>query len=99
MLGIVLEAAWAIMPRKSSSKSCPDRPNSSHELIIKLVLWPNVFPLWVIWFGSSFLLLGGGANILIAMLWTMLADAIPIAQRYGCQLFNAQGPSNVITRD
>lgn len=42
-------------------------------------MWPNVMPLWTIWFGSVFQFIGGGGAILQAMVWTMVSDVIPIS--------------------
>ncbi|KAK4236022.1 major facilitator superfamily domain-containing protein [Achaetomium macrosporum] len=41
----------------------------------------DVVPLWVTWFSSGFQLIGGGGAIMIAMLYTTLADVIPTSER------------------
>ncbi|KDN70779.1 putative ATP synthase F0 [Colletotrichum sublineola] len=43
------------------------------------LLWPNVLPLWTVWFGSVFQFIGGGSGMVRAMLWTMISDVIPIS--------------------
>ncbi|KAK3693676.1 major facilitator superfamily domain-containing protein [Podospora appendiculata] len=41
----------------------------------------DVFPLWVVWFSSFFMLIGGSGTVLTAMIYTMLADVVPVAGR------------------
>lgn len=41
----------------------------------------NIFPLWTIWFGSVFQLIGGSSSVMGAMLYTMGADVVPVAGR------------------
>ncbi|KAL2876116.1 Sir2 histone deacetylase Hst2 [Colletotrichum sp. CLE4] len=42
------------------------------------LLWPNVLPLWTMWFGAVFQFIGGGAGMIQAMTWTMISDVVPI---------------------
>ncbi|KAK3336087.1 major facilitator superfamily domain-containing protein [Cercophora scortea] len=41
----------------------------------------DVFPLWAVWFSSFFLLIGGSGTVLLAMIYTILADVVPVAGR------------------
>ncbi|KAH6628217.1 major facilitator superfamily domain-containing protein [Chaetomium tenue] len=41
----------------------------------------DVVPLWVTWFSAAFQLIGGGAAIIVAMLYTMVADVVPAHER------------------
>ncbi|KXH42552.1 ATP synthase F0 [Colletotrichum nymphaeae SA-01] len=43
------------------------------------LLWPNVLPLWTMWFGAAFQFIGGGAGMIQAMTWTMISDVVPIS--------------------
>ncbi|TDZ21193.1 NAD-dependent protein deacetylase hst2-1 [Colletotrichum orbiculare MAFF 240422] len=47
--------------------------------MLQPLLWPNVLPLWTVWFGSIFQFIGGGAAIVQAMVWTMISDVVPIS--------------------
>lgn len=51
---------------------------SANTLILAL---PGVFSIWLMVPASLFLLLGGGSTMVTAMVWTMLADVTPAAQR------------------
>ncbi|KAG8406750.1 hypothetical protein J3458_021081 [Metarhizium acridum] len=42
---------------------------------------PNSFPVWSILYGNIAYLIGGGGQMAAAMVWTLLADAIPVAKR------------------
>ncbi|KJK81302.1 hypothetical protein H634G_03321 [Metarhizium anisopliae BRIP 53293] len=49
---------------------------------ILLVLgMPNSFPVWSMLYGNIAYLIGGGGQMAAAMVWTLLADAIPVAKR------------------
>lgn len=50
-------------------------------LISFIVLFPDVFPIWAILFGSLFFLIGGGGTMVAAMVWTIIADVIPVTER------------------
>lgn len=41
----------------------------------------NILPLWTIWLGSLFLFIGGSISVAVAMLYTMVADVVPVAER------------------
>ncbi|KAK1506480.1 [Colletotrichum costaricense] len=43
------------------------------------LLWPNILPLWTMWFGAAFQFIGGGAGMIQAMTWTMISDVVPIS--------------------
>ncbi|KAK1590933.1 ATP synthase F0 [Colletotrichum navitas] len=43
------------------------------------LLWPDVLPLWTVWFGSAFQFIGGGAGMAAAMVWTMVSDVVPVS--------------------
>lgn len=45
------------------------------------VYFSNIFPVWTIWFGSAFQLIGGSSSVMTAMLYTMGADVTPVADR------------------
>ncbi|OLN96521.1 hypothetical protein CCHL11_00775 [Colletotrichum chlorophyti] len=47
--------------------------------MLQPLLWPDVLPLWSMWFGSVFLLIGGGGGMVQAMTWTMISDVVPIS--------------------
>ncbi|KAK1833069.1 major facilitator superfamily domain-containing protein [Podospora conica] len=38
-------------------------------------------PLWTYWFSALFLFLGGGAQMIVAMLYTFIADVTPVPER------------------
>ncbi|KAG5927132.1 hypothetical protein E4U42_002543 [Claviceps africana] len=42
---------------------------------------PKVFSVWSILYGNIVYLVGGGTSMASAMIWTLIADAIPIAER------------------
>ncbi|OIW31379.1 MFS general substrate transporter [Coniochaeta ligniaria NRRL 30616] len=49
---------------------------------INMVLYfSDIFPLWTIWFGSAFQLIGGSSSVMTAMMYTMAADVTPAAER------------------
>ncbi|KAK4171556.1 major facilitator superfamily domain-containing protein [Triangularia setosa] len=41
----------------------------------------DVVPLWLFWWSSAFELIGGGGQVLVAMLYTFVADVVPIDGR------------------
>ncbi|KAK4227516.1 major facilitator superfamily domain-containing protein [Podospora fimiseda] len=41
----------------------------------------DVMPLWMTWLNSAFQLIGGGATIMVAMLYTIIADVVPVTER------------------
>jgi MFS family permease len=49
--------------------------------VMTVMYFPNVFPLWAIWFGSAFQFIGGSSSVVSAMLYTMGADVTPANER------------------
>ncbi|OHE99738.1 Sir2 family protein [Colletotrichum orchidophilum] len=47
------------------------------------LLWPDVLPLWTMWFGAAFQFIGGGAGMIQAMTWTMISDVVPVSNLIG----------------
>jgi MFS family permease len=47
------------------------------------VSFPEIFSIWLMIPASLFLLIGGGPSMVTAMIWTMLADVTPAAERAG----------------
>lgn len=47
------------------------------------MLFPDVFSIWAIIYGNIFYLIGGGGAMAAAMVWTLLSDAVPVAERTG----------------
>ncbi|KAK1999783.1 ATP synthase F0 [Colletotrichum falcatum] len=47
--------------------------------MLQPLLWPDVLPLWTVWFGSVFQFIGGGSGMATAMVWTMISDVVPIS--------------------
>jgi MFS family permease len=45
------------------------------------VLCPDTFSIWSILYGNVFYLIGGGGQMVVAMLWTIVADVVPVAER------------------
>jgi MFS family permease len=45
------------------------------------VLFPDTFNIWAILPGSLFYLIGGGGAMAAAMVWTIVADVVPVAER------------------
>ncbi|KAF9770868.1 hypothetical protein IL306_011522 [Fusarium sp. DS 682] len=43
--------------------------------------FPNVFSIWALLGGSIFYLIGGGGQMAAAMVYTIVADVVPVAQR------------------
>lgn len=42
---------------------------------------PDVFSIWLYVYSNVFLLIGGGGPMAVAMIYTILADAVPVAER------------------
>ncbi|KAK3311005.1 major facilitator superfamily domain-containing protein [Chaetomium strumarium] len=53
----------------------------SYVFMYAVFYFSNVVPLWMTWFSSAFQLIGGGGAITVAMVYTILADVIPISER------------------
>ncbi|KAK4168770.1 major facilitator superfamily domain-containing protein [Cladorrhinum sp. PSN259] len=52
------------------------------QIFTDLVYYFSDFvPLWTVWFSSAFQIIGGGSTILTAMLYTVLADVVPVSER------------------
>ncbi|POR35467.1 COP9 signalosome complex subunit 2 [Tolypocladium paradoxum] len=49
--------------------------------IMIVLFFPNVFSIWAVLYGSIAYLVGGGGQMTSAMVWTILADAVPVAER------------------
>ncbi|KAI5467968.1 COP9 signalosome complex subunit 2 [Mariannaea sp. PMI_226] len=49
--------------------------------VMIVLLFPDVFSIWAMLPGSLFLLIGGGGTMAAAMIWTILADVVPVAER------------------
>lgn len=47
------------------------------------VFFPDTFPIWSILYGSIFLLIGGGSQMVVAMITTVVADVVPVSERTG----------------
>lgn len=45
------------------------------------MLFPDVFSIWATLPGSLFFLIGGGGAMAAAMIWTIVADVVPVAER------------------
>lgn len=45
------------------------------------MLFPDTFSIWSMLYGSVFYLIGGGGQMVVAMVWTIIADVIPVAER------------------
>lgn len=43
--------------------------------------FPNIFSIWAILGGSIFYLIGGGGQMAVAMVYTIVADVVPVSQR------------------
>ncbi|KAH0495992.1 hypothetical protein TgHK011_009513 [Trichoderma gracile] len=46
-----------------------------------VLLFPDTFSIWSILYGNVFYLIGGGGQMVVAMLWTIVADVVPVAER------------------
>lgn len=49
--------------------------------VLLVLSLPGVFSAWSILYGNIAYLVGGGASMAAAMIWTLIADAIPVAKR------------------
>ncbi|KAL7784356.1 COP9 signalosome complex subunit 2 [Trichoderma ceciliae] len=49
--------------------------------IIIVLLFPDTFSIWSMLYGSVFYLIGGGGQMAAAMIWTIVADVVPVAER------------------
>ncbi|KAL9574212.1 hypothetical protein ACKAV7_001727 [Fusarium commune] len=45
------------------------------------VSFPNIFSIWAILGGSVFFLIGGGGQMAVAMVYTIVADVVPVSER------------------
>ncbi|OTA06959.1 hypothetical protein A9Z42_0077860 [Trichoderma parareesei] len=48
---------------------------------VVVLLFPDTFSIWSILYGNVFYLIGGGGQMVVAMLWTIVADVVPVAER------------------
>lgn len=46
-----------------------------------IVLFPTVFPIWTVWFNALFSIIGGSSTVTIAMIYTSIADVVPVTGR------------------
>ncbi|KAL7934718.1 COP9 signalosome complex subunit 2 [Trichoderma chlorosporum] len=46
-----------------------------------VLLFPDTFSIWSLLYGSVFYLIGGGGPMVVAMVWTVIADVVPVAER------------------
>ncbi|UKZ81516.1 hypothetical protein TrVFT333_009288 [Trichoderma virens FT-333] len=46
-----------------------------------VLLFPDTFSIWSMLYGSVFYLIGGGGQMVVAMVWTIIADVVPVAER------------------
>ncbi|KAK0730321.1 major facilitator superfamily domain-containing protein [Lasiosphaeris hirsuta] len=46
-----------------------------------ILAFPDIFPLWTVWFAWVFTLIGGGGQLIVAMLYTFVSDVTPVADR------------------
>ncbi|KAF4976669.1 hypothetical protein FZEAL_6694 [Fusarium zealandicum] len=51
--------------------------------VMVVLLFPDTFSIWAMLFGSIFFLIGGGGAMAGAMVWTIVADVVPVAERTG----------------
>ncbi|KAF4455609.1 hypothetical protein F53441_2133 [Fusarium austroafricanum] len=49
--------------------------------LLMVLLFPNIFSIWAILGGSLFLVIGGGGQMAVAMVYTIVADIVPVDQR------------------
>ncbi|KAI8673090.1 hypothetical protein NCS56_00774100 [Fusarium sp. Ph1] len=66
--------------------------------VMMVLYFPDVFSIWAIIPGSLFFLIGGGGPMAGAMVWTIVADVVPTAERTGVffRLFAASLLFNVM---
>ncbi|KAK3940612.1 major facilitator superfamily domain-containing protein [Diplogelasinospora grovesii] len=55
--------------------------NLSFMFTYLVLLLSDVIPIWVVWLSSAFMLIGGGGATTGAMVYTFLADVVPVAER------------------
>ncbi|KAK4103346.1 MFS general substrate transporter [Parathielavia hyrcaniae] len=53
----------------------------SYVFTYAVLYFSDVVPLWVTWFSAAFQLIGGGGAIVVAMLYTTIADVMPSDKR------------------
>ncbi|KAL6872146.1 major facilitator superfamily domain-containing protein [Trichoderma novae-zelandiae] len=46
-----------------------------------VLLFPDTFSIWSVLYGNVFYLIGGGGQMVLAMIWTIIADVVPVAER------------------
>ncbi|KAF4164615.1 hypothetical protein CNMCM6936_008899 [Aspergillus lentulus] len=52
------------------------------EVMVRIIAWYSAFiPLRTVWFMSLFQICGGGSQIAISMIFTMITDVFPVAKR------------------
>ncbi|KAF4472443.1 hypothetical protein FALBO_675 [Fusarium albosuccineum] len=51
--------------------------------VMVILLFPDTFSIWAMLPGSFFFLIGGGGPMAAAMVWTIVADVVPVAERTG----------------
>lgn len=49
--------------------------------VMGVLLFPNVFSIWAVLVGNVLFLIGGGAPMAVAMVWTVVADVTTVASR------------------
>lgn len=49
--------------------------------VMMVLLFPDTFNIWAMLPGSLFYLIGGGGSMAAAMVWTIVADVVPVAER------------------
>lgn len=81
LLGCFLEQVWITVV-------CMCHPLFFHLLLdppltdfASAVFFPDTFRIWSILYGSIFLLIGGGSQMVVAMISTVVADVVPISER------------------
>jgi MFS family permease len=77
LLGLILGCIWSDIVCKL---------NYSPLLILRFLThiigwWSDVLPVQLTWFSSAFVLIGGGVAVITSMIFTIIADVIPDAQR------------------
>lgn len=48
-----------------------------------VLFFPDTFSIWSVLYGSIFLLIGGGSQMVVAMISTIVADVVPVSERTG----------------
>jgi MFS family permease len=49
--------------------------------LLMVLLFPDIFSIWAILGDSVFFLIGGGGQMAVAMVYTIVADVVPVAER------------------